>query len=246
MSQESAKILVVEDEQHIALGLKLHLEKEGHTVILAKDGEEGLNSLRVSYPDLVVLDVMMPKVNGLQVLRHIRENDSRLPVLILSAKDSTYDKVKALRGGVDDYLAKPFDAQELLLRIERLLTKKKWSEETNDIHKKQNIDKVIELNSKLIDFRNAQLSDEKGEITQLTEQELKLLKVFIENPNTALSRKELLRNAWGYQEEIETRTLDNFLVRFRKYFETNPKKPEIFKSIRSVGYMFVHHEKDST
>lgn len=246
MNKSSSKILVIEDEQHIALGLKLHLEKEGHEVVLAKDGEEGLRLWESFSPDLVVLDIMMPKVDGLQVLHQIRENDRKLPILILSAKDSTYDKVKALRGGVDDYLAKPFDAQELLLRIERLLTRKKWGENSEGSPKVESSDKVLKINSREIDFRNAQLTDENGEIVQLTEQEVRLLKVFTDNPNTALSRKELLKNAWGYQEEIETRTLDNFIVRFRKYFETNPKKPEIFKSIRSVGYIFVDHEKKPT
>lgn len=188
---------------------------------------------------------MMPKVDGFHVLRQIREKAPRLPVLILSAKDSSNDKIKALRGGVDDYLAKPFDAQELLLRIERLLIKKKWAQESWGASEKINLDKRIEVNSRLIDFRNAQLTETSGDIVQLTDQEVRLLRVFVENPNTALSRKELLKKAWGYQEEIETRTLDNFIVRFRKYFETNPKKPEIFKSIRSVGYMFVTHEKDS-
>lgn len=244
MTKSSTKILVIEDEQHIALGLKLHLEKEGHEIVLAKDGEDGLNKWESSNPDLIVLDVMMPKLDGLEVLRRIREKDPKLPVLILSAKDSTYDKVKALRGGVDDYLAKPFDAQELLLRIERLLTRKKWAEDSESIQKSESTDKVMRINSRLIDFRNAQLTDMAGNIIQLTDQEIRLIKVFTDHPNIALSRKELLKNAWGYQEEIETRTLDNFIVRFRKYFETNPKKPEIFKSIRSVGYMFVSHEKD--
>lgn len=244
MNKKFSKILVIEDEQHIALGLKLHLEKEGHEIVLAKDGEEGLIKWESSHPDLIVLDVMMPKLDGLQVLRRIRDKDLKLPVLILSAKDSTYDKVKALRGGVDDYLAKPFDAQELLLRIERLLTRKKWAEDLEVTQKGETRDKVMKINSRLIDFGNAQLTEVNGNIIQLTEQEARLLKVFTDNPNKVLSRKELLRNAWGYQEEIETRTLDNFIVRFRKYFETNPKKPEIFKSIRSVGYTFVSHEKN--
>jgi len=245
MIKDSAKILVVEDEQHIALGLKLHLEKEGHVVILAKDGLEGLEKWRSSRPDLVVLDIMIPKVDGLKVLEQIREHSPKIPILILSARDSTFDKVKALRSGVDDYLAKPFDAEELLLRIDRLLLKKKWEEDATLVQENaEETERSVEINSRLINFNNAQLFGVTGEITQLTDQEIKLLKVFIDHPNTALSRKDLLRKAWGYQEEIETRTLDNFIVRFRKYFETNPKKPEIFKSLRSIGYMFVSDEKD--
>jgi DNA-binding response OmpR family regulator len=245
MIKDSAKILVVEDEQHIALGLKLHLEKEGHVVILAKDGHEGLEKWRSTAPDLIVLDIMMPKVDGLKVLEQIREHSPMIPILILSARDSTFDKIKALKNGVDDYLAKPFDAEELLLRIERLLLKKKWQEDAplsqvDAVNK----DMSVKINSRLIDFKNAQLVGVTGETIQLTDQEIKLLKVFIDHPNTALSRKDLLKKAWGYQEEIETRTLDNFIVRFRKYFETNPKKPEIFKSLRSIGYMFVADEKN--
>lgn len=244
MSVPKSNILVIEDEEHIALGLKLHLEKEGHQVALAKDGDDGLKQWRQDRPDLIVLDVMMPKLDGLEVLKAIRKVDQRLPVLILSAKDSTYDKVKALKSGVDDYLAKPFDAQELLLRLERLLLKKQWGEADQEVKLKSGAESVYHVNDRAVDLQNFQVTDCDGEVLQLTEQEFKLLKVFLENPNIPLARKDLLKSAWGYQEEIETRTLDNFIVRFRKYFETNPKKPEIFKSIRSVGYMFVPKPKN--
>ena len=234
------KVLIVEDEKHLAEGLKLNLKLAGYQTEHAENGIEALKKWREWSPDLILLDVMMPGIDGITVLEEIRKENDRLPILILSAKDATKDKVKALNKGVDDYLAKPFDLSELLLRVERLLKRSSWSSEagkdpskatelfSGDSYKFSNIS---------IDFKLLKAIVGEKEI-QLTEQEVKLLRVFISQVGTPISRKELLETAWGYDGETSTRTVDNFIVRFRKYFEKDPKNPLFFKSLRSVGYVF--------
>lgn len=246
---EKTKILIVEDEAHLAEGLKLHLQMAGHQVIWAEDGVKGLELWKSEKPDLVILDIMMPKKDGLQVLEEIRAVDGKLPILILSARSSIQDKIRALKKGVDDYLAKPFDAQELLLRVERLLVRLSWFEDTGELEESElegDETGEIAVNEKLkkfhfgensLDFSMGTAKTVHSLVIQLTEQELKLLKVFASFPDRPLSRKDLLKAAWGYAEDMETRTLDNFIVRFRKYFEVDPKQPKYFQSVRSVGYI---------
>ncbi|MCR9205006.1 MAG: response regulator transcription factor, partial [Halobacteriovoraceae bacterium] len=164
------------------------------------------------------------------VLEAIRKVDLQIPILILSAKNESVDKVKAFKGGVDDYLGKPFSLEELLLRIERLLYRVKKKEPESDL-----ITFTFGPNTVFLDRFKAETS--KGEL-ELTEQECKILKYFFDHPNKALARGEILEVGWGYSEEINTRTLDNFMVRFRKYFEREPKKPQYFCSVRGVGYLF--------
>jgi len=233
------KILIVEDEKHLAEGLKLNLKLQGHNVEHAEDGIEALKMWRSWKPDLVLLDIMLPGIDGIKVLEEIRKVDEKIPILILSAKDASRDKVKALNKGVDDYLAKPFDLDELLLRVDRLLEKASWyKDETKS-------DNVVEMFVGVdFSFSNITIEFKKMIATvgekkiQLTEQEVKLLQVFISHIGEPLSRKELLETAWGLDGETSTRTVDNFIVRFRKYFEVDPKNPVYFKSLRSVGYIF--------
>lgn len=233
------KVLIVEDEKHLAEGLKLNLKLQNYIVEHAENGIEALQKWREWGPDLILLDIMMPGLDGISVLEEIRKDDQRLPVLILSAKDATHDKVKALSKGVDDYLSKPFDLEELLLRIERLLLRSKWQDNDELVEERERIfnEDTFSFGDTEIDFIKLQAKTN-GELVQLTEQEVKLLQVFILNQGIPLSRKELLESAWGYDGETSTRTVDNFIVRFRKYFEKDPKKPLIFKSLRSVGYIF--------
>lgn len=233
------KVLIAEDERHLAEGLKLNLTLQGHEVLHAENGIETLQKWREWKPDLVLLDIMMPGLDGFSVLEEIRKVDKKLPILILSAKDAARDKVKALSKGVDDYLAKPFDLDELLLRVERLLIRSDWneSEEVEEGKVEVYAGDSYSFSNTVIDFIKLQATIE-GKSVQLTEQEVKLLQVFISNKGIPLSRKELLESAWGYDGETSTRTVDNFIVRFRKYFEKDPKKPVIFKSLRSVGYIF--------
>ncbi len=239
---EKKCILVIEDEVHIADGIRLNLSIQGYQVKIAVDGLEGLEQWRSWKPDLIILDIMLPMIDGFSILKTIRQSDEKIPVLILSARGDTKDKVKGLRYGVDDYLSKPFDLEEFLLRVERLIKKKTWYE---DGEKDKNLKSKIfegdhyDFGNNHIDFVTFKARCAVGEII-LTDQEIVLLKLFIANKGKPLSREMLLTTGWGYSRDTSTRTVDNFIVRFRKYFEKNPKKPIYFISRRSVGYVFDH------
>ncbi len=239
---ETKRVLVREDEAHIADGIRLNLSIQGYEVQIAPDGIDGLEKWRSWDPDLIILDIMLPMIDGFSILKTIRKKDEKIPILILSARGDTKDKVKGLRYGVDDYLAKPFDLEEFLLRVERLLKKKNWYEK---VDKEDNLGfsifdgKEYSFGENHIDFITSKACCVAGEIV-LTEQEIVLLKLFIANKGKPLSRKVLLSAGWGYSTDTTTRTVDNFIVRFRKYFEQKPKKPIHFISRRSVGYVFEH------
>lgn len=235
------RVLVVEDESHISEGLKLNLSLRGYDVMIAADGSAALRRWKEWVPDLIVLDIMLPKIDGLSVLRKIRLEDERIPILILSAKGSSDDKIKGLSYGVDDYLAKPFNLDEFLLRVDRLAARGDWTREGADFRDREisSLPRFYEFGENRIDFETLAARCPSGKIT-LTEQEAMLLRLFINNCGKPLSRKKLLEIGWGYARGTTTRTVDNFIVRFRKYFERDPKKPVHFKSLRSVGYIFDH------
>jgi two-component system, OmpR family, alkaline phosphatase synthesis response regulator PhoP len=232
----SKRILVVEDDQHIAEGLQLNLRMKGYKVNIAPDGTSGLQQWKQWRPDLIVLDIMLPGVDGLSVLRNIRLEDERLPILILSAKADIEDKIQGLSFGVDDYLTKPFNLDEFLLRVERLLLRGDWSNGNEQMHVV--IPDTYVFGDNRIEFATATAYCTGGGTVRLTEQEIKLLKLFISNQGLPLSRSKLLKIGWSYSGRTNSRTVDNFMVRMRKYFEKNPKKPIYFKSLRSVGYLF--------
>ncbi len=234
-SSDKKRILVIEDEKHIAEGLKLNLSLQGYDVKIAANGFLGLQEWKEWQPDLIVLDIMLPGIDGLSVLQNIRLEDEKIPILILSAKVATDDKVKGLKFGVDDYLTKPFDLEEFLLRVERLLTRVSWSTSNEDVVSL--VPSTYTFGGNQINFENATALCKAGKIS-LTIQEVKLLKLFFANNGKPLSRSKLLEIGWGYTKGTSTRTVDNFIVRFRKYFEDNPQKPVYFKSLRSVGYVF--------
>ena len=230
-------ILIIEDDRHIAEGIQLNLKLQGYEVAVAGDGVAGLNMWKEIRPDLVILDIMLPGIDGLSILQSIRLEDERLPILILSAKGDPDDRIKGLAFGVDDYLAKPFNLEELLLRVDRLLKRGGWNQ-PSPVAAPPPID-VYAFGANRIDFETNTAACHQGEIT-LTEQESKVLKLFISNRGKPLSRGKLLQIGWGYTRKTSTRTVDNFIVRFRKYFEPDPKNPIYFKSLRSVGYLFDH------
>jgi DNA-binding response OmpR family regulator len=230
-------ILIIEDDRHIAEGLKLNLALQGYEVVVARDGVSGIGKWKEIRPDLIVLDIMLPGIDGLAVLQHIRLEDEKIPILILSAKSGSDDKIKGLAYGVDDYLSKPFNLEEFLLRVDRLLTRAAWSQGEAAAEETGQTFTTVRLGDNLIDFSTLTAECKFGRI-RLTEQEVKLLKLFFAHPNKPLSRKKLLELAWGYTHKISSRTVDNFIVRFRKYFEGNPRKPVFFKSVRSIGYLF--------
>ncbi|MCE5281797.1 MAG: response regulator transcription factor [Deltaproteobacteria bacterium] len=242
MKETTAKrILIIEDDPHIAEGLKLNLSLQGYEAAIAGSGTAGLQLWKSFNPHLIILDIMLPGLDGLSVLRHIRLEDEKLPVLILSAKGETDDRIKGFTCGVDDYLAKPFNLEEFLLRVERLLTRSSWmrGSAADGGTAEDNALQSYAFGDNRVDFKTLTAQCQQGTI-QLTEQEAKLLRLFIANRGKPLSRKELLEVGWGYSGETATRTVDNFIVRLRRYFEADPQNPVYFKSLRSVGYLFDH------
>jgi two-component system alkaline phosphatase synthesis response regulator PhoP len=235
------RVLVVEDESHLSEGLKLNLSLKGYDVMIAPDGSSALRRWKEWAPDLIVLDIMLPKIDGLSVLRKIRLEDERIPILILSAKGTSDDKIKGFSYGVDDYLAKPFNLDEFLLRVDRLAARGDWTREASDSGDREisSLPRFYNFGENRIDFQTLEAQCPSGQIS-LTEQEARLLRLFIANRGKPLSRKKLLEIGWGYARGTTTRTVDNFIVRFRKYFERDPKNPVHFKSLRSVGYIFDH------
>lgn len=233
------RILIIEDDIHIAEGLKLNLSLQGYDVMTAKDGISGMKEWKEWRPHLIVLDIMLPGIDGLSILQNIRLEDERLPVLILSAKSEAHDRILGFSFGVDDYLSKPFNLEEFLLRVERLMVRAFWASKEERAGTGAIFSGTYKFGNNTIDLEKSTAKCKAGKVT-LTEQELKLLKLFIANRGKPLSRRKLLEIGWGYTGNTTTRTIDNFIVRFRKYFETDPKKPRYFKSIRIVGYIFDH------
>ena len=234
------KILVIDDEKHIAEAIRLNLKMLGHEVVVAINGLEGLNWWKEFLPHLVIVDLMMPEIDGIGVISEIRKLDLKIPILVISAKDQVKEKIKCLSLGVDDYLSKPFDLDEFLLRVDRLLTRSEWTQNQFEQKSDESLEVFIDnfvFGENVIDFKNLKAVSASGEF-DLTLQEIKILKIFITNPNIPLTREEILNKALGYGPGVTTRTLDNFLVRFRKYFEEDHKNPKYFKSVRSVGYIF--------
>ena len=233
------RILIVEDDKHIAEGIKLNLGLLGYDVAIAGDGIAGLEQWRRWQPDLIVLDIMLPGIDGFSVLQRIRLEDERIPILILSARGEPDDRIQGLTGGVDDYLTKPFNLEEFQLRIQRLLRRADWSRDRGEATGggADQIPRTVAFGRNRIDFEAARAHGVRG-IISLTDQEMKLLRLFVANRGKVLSREKILEIGWGYTGNMTTRTVDNFIVRFRKYFEEDPKHPRFFRSVRSVGYIF--------
>jgi two-component system alkaline phosphatase synthesis response regulator PhoP len=227
---ECKRILLVEDEESLAKGLLYNFEEEGYEIVWAREGHQALEYLDTHYFDLVILDIMLPYVNGFEITHKIREIYPKLPILILTARRSAADRILGLKLGADDYLTKPFHLEELLLRVKGMLRRKMWYDETPALINYQ-------LGEYLINFENLTCSSAENNI-QLTPHEALILKYFIEHKGKIVSRKELLKNVWKMDVETETRTIDNFIMRMRKYFEPDPSNPIYFKSVRSAGYIF--------
>jgi two-component system alkaline phosphatase synthesis response regulator PhoP len=232
--KENAKgnILLAEDEEHLHETLKLNLEIEGYEVTSAYDGGEALKAIANEYFDLIVLDVMMPEIDGIRVLESIRVNNNEVPVLILSAKNSSADRVLGLKKGADDYLTKPFNLEELLLRVEKLIDKNK------KIQVKEIIGDEYEFGANKIDFKAQDAITWNGQKVELSKKETMLLKLLIENKGDVVTREKILQVVWGYNVYPTTRTIDNFILNFRKYFEQDSRNLKHFHSIRGVGYKY--------
>ena len=232
MSARTTSILLVEDEENLHEALKLNLELEGYDVTSAHDGAAALKTLQSEYFDLIILDVMLPEMDGISVTETIRLNNNEVPILILSAKNSSADRVLGLKKGADDYLTKPFNLEELLLRVQKLINKNK------KLQDKENIGDVYSFGNNTIDFKAQEAVRNTGEKIQLSKKETMLLKLLIENKNEVVPREKILQAVWGYNVYPTTRTIDNFILNFRKYFEDDSRNPRYFHSVRGVGYKY--------
>lgn len=233
MSQEKKpSILLVEDEENLHEALKLNLELEGYEVTSAFDGAAALNTINNEYFDLIILDVMLPEMDGINVAETIRISNNEVPILILSAKNSSADRVLGLKKGADDYLTKPFNLEELLLRVHKLINKNK------KLQDRSTVGNTYSFGDNLIDFKAQEASTKSGQKIQLSKKETMLLKLLIENKNEVVPREKILQAVWGYNVYPTTRTIDNFILNFRKYFEDDSRNPKYFHSVRGVGYKY--------
>jgi two-component system alkaline phosphatase synthesis response regulator PhoP len=228
---QAKKILVVEDEAHLAKGLQFNLEREGYEVVVAGDGKAAIECMREQSFDLMILDLMLPKMGGIEVAKNIRKTDTRFPILMLSAKSTEEDRSTGLEAGADDYLAKPFHLPELLLRVKGIL--RRWDWYKQPIHGQD----IVHFGKMWIDFTSGKAKGCSGEFL-LTVKEAQVMKLLISKKGQTVTREELLETVWGYDRETETRTVDNFIARLRKHFEKKPQKPEIIVTVREKGYQF--------
>jgi len=230
-------ILVVEDEQHLAFGIKYNLEAEGFEVSVASDGPTALRMYEEDPAgvDLMILDLMLPGMSGYAVCESLRQSGSDLPVLILSARILPEDRIRGFDVGADQYLQKPFDLDELLSRVRNLLAR---HGRASAIPRRSTVGDTFEFDQAKINFDTFEVTVN-GELLRLTHTEMKLLRYFIENEGSVVSRAELLEHVWGMTSSPSTRTVDNFIMRLRKCFEVDPAQPRHFLSVRGAGYRFV-------
>jgi two-component system alkaline phosphatase synthesis response regulator PhoP len=232
MNPSKPSILLVEDEENLHESLKLNLELEGYQVTSAYDGAAAMKAVQNEYFDLLILDVMIPEIDGFTVTQNIRLTNTEVPILILSAKDTGADRVMGLKKGADDYLTKPFNLEELLLRVQKLIQKNK------KLQDRSSLGDTYQFGGHTIDFKAQEATTASGERIQLSKKEAMLLKLLIENKNEVVPREKILQSVWGYNVYPTTRTIDNFILNFRKYFEEDSRNPRYFHSVRGVGYKY--------
>ena len=232
MNEQNPSVLLVEDEENLHDALKLNLELEGYSVTSVMDGAAALTAVENEYFDLIIMDVMLPELDGVSVTETIRISNNDVPILMLSAKNSSADRVLGLKKGADDYLTKPFNLEELLLRVHKLINKNK------KLQDKTTLGDTYSFGGGAIDFKAQEATDNKGQKIQLSKKETMLLKLLIENKNEVVPREKILQSVWGYNVYPTTRTIDNFILNFRKYFEEDSRNPRYFHSVRGVGYKY--------
>lgn len=221
-------ILIIEDDPSILLGLEKNLRFEGYHVLIAKDGEEGLKMAIDFQPDVIVLDIMLPKINGFEICKTLRKNDIHIPILIVSAKNQEMDKILGLDLGADDYICKPFSIRELLARINAVLRRKRRYDQTTE---------SIQFGSISVNFSAREVQKD-GKTLEISPKEFELLKFLIQNKNKVLDRKLILNKVWGYNYYGTARTIDNFITKLRQKIENNPNQPKYILTVRGVGYKF--------
>ena len=240
-----SRVLIVEDETHLASGLQFNLQEEGHSAEIAGDGETALDMLlaRREQFDAIVLDIMLPGKDGFKVAAELRQAKNFVPILMLTARGRAEDVLEGFASGADDYISKPFELPILLARLQGLLRRTEWmrqpepvSEESTAAPNENELDE-FSFSGGTIDFINLELRA-KGTVTRLTVMEAELLRHLIRNRGRVVSRKSILEEVWGLREDTDTRAIDNFIVRLRRYLEENPSRPRHLLTVRGVGYRF--------
>jgi len=234
VSEPRYSVLVVEDDPHLGAGLAENLRAEGFSVHTVADGNRAVDWFAAGRCDLIVLDVMLPGMDGFDVCRTLRQRGITTPVLFLTARGDPADRIRGLESGGDDYLAKPFHLQEFLLRVRAILRRWDWYRQSSS----SAASAVLRFAGNEVDFRTFQARSWSGETEELTEKEAMILKVLAEKPGEIVSREDLLERVWGYDVFPSTRTVDNFILRLRKRFERDPANPRHFITVWGVGYRF--------
>jgi two-component system alkaline phosphatase synthesis response regulator PhoP len=230
--EKKASLLVVEDEESLREALKLNLELENYEVTTADNGPSVIKMVKNEHFDLIILDIMLPDMDGITVCETIRTQRNDVPILFLSARNTGADRVEGLKKGGDDYMTKPFNLEELLLRVDKLIVKDKR------IKTPAALPDIYEFDGCKVDFAAHECKDVKGKPQELSKKEAALLKLLIENEGQVVSREHILQVVWGYNVYPTTRTIDNFILNFRKYFEKDSRSPKHFHSVRGIGYKF--------
>ncbi len=230
MVDDKPQILLVEDEIHLARGICFNLEQDGYRVSHVESGEEALERIHYDRFSLIILDVMLPGIDDFEVCERIRASDIRVPILILTARAAEGDRITGLEKGADDYLVKPFSLSEFLLRVRGMLRRSAW-------YRPEPVEEGYRFGDNEVFLLSYRAKTAQGEI-DLTDLEVKMLSLFFQKEGETVTRKALLERVWGYSSDTETRTLDNFIVRLRKYFEPDPANPIFFQTVRGVGYRF--------
>ncbi len=225
----SFKILIIEDELALQQTLKLNLELEGYMIESCSSGENAISQIQLFKPDLILLDIMLPVLNGTEIYQKLKTLNISIPVIFLTAKNNVQDKIEGLKLGADDYITKPFDLEELLLRIHNVLKRNAPQKIESSIFKFDGCE---------INFSTFQIINREGKTEDLSKREMALLKLLADNINNVVSRDEILDKLWTKDENPSSRTIDNYILNFRKLFEVNQKEPIHFLSIRGVGYKF--------
>jgi DNA-binding response OmpR family regulator len=226
-----ANILIVEDEPAMQLGLKDNLEMESYSVALAGDGETGLAMIKSGNYDLILLDVMLPKISGFDICKEARSSGVKTPIILLTARGEEIDKVLGLELGADDYITKPFSVRELLARVKAILRR-------NQLVGPPPPQSMVKIGMLQIDFSLFYARNDFGEV-KLSHKEIEILQFLFKNKNKVISRYELLENVWGYEEQITTRTVDNFIARLRQKLEENPNSPKVILTVHGAGYKMI-------
>ena len=224
------RILLVEDEADLAELIKINLELDGYKVSVAVHGAIAIQRLKSESFDLVIMDIMMPSMDGITATQHIRLTNNDIPIMILSASNSSKDRIAGLKAGADDYMSKPFELEEMMLRVQKLIRRTQQ-------HLPRLTLQEYSFGGNFINFNSYKASSKNGEF-KLTKKEAQLLKLLIEKKNQVVTREEILKTVWGYTVFPSTRTIDNFILAFRKYFEEDAKNPKYFLSMRGVGYKY--------